>query len=255
MKTVQVLLAFTAVLAFAAPAHAASVLIGGPGNYPAPSTTVAEEPDLAGVVIADRLQPFTINGAAGGVATGTIQERVVRSDLTGFLHFYHRVSLETISGFGVGSYLEWLDLDPVATGNPLAVGRRSDGIGSPTSSSYDLAGAGQSRFDFNLLDLDPAEAGFTTQFHYIKTNATNYALTGQARLSGFEFIGFDAEGIESAWLPTWAPAAAVPEPQTWAIMIIGLALTGAAMRQARRTRLAAGDCIVRRTRLGPRWGR
>jgi hypothetical protein len=234
MNFTPVLLASAAAIALAAPAYAASTIIAGPGNYGVGATTAAEEPDLAGTVLEDRLQPFTINGADGGVVTGVIQERVVRSDLTGFLHFYHRVTLETISGFDIGSYIEWLDFDPAATGDPLAVGRRTDGLGSPTSSSYDLAGGGQSRFDFNLLDLDPANAGFSTQFHYVKTNATDYALTGQLRLSGFEFIGFDAEGIASDWLPTFA-AVVVPEPRTWVIMVAGFGLAGA---YARRRRLA-----------------
>lgn len=241
-KALHVLLASVAVLsaplAFVTPANAVSTPIAGAGSYGVGATTSAQEPDLAGTVLADRLQPFTINGAAGGVVTGTIQERVVRSDDTGFLHFYHRVILEDISGFAPGSYVEWLNLDPVATGDPLAVGRRSDGLGSPTSTIYDLAAAGQSRFDFNLLNLDPANEGFSTQFHYLKTDATNYALTGQLQLSGFEFIGFDAEAISTVWLPTWAPAL-VPEPESWAMMIAGFGLLGAAMRLARRTRAIA----------------
>lgn len=234
MKPVRVLLALAAAIAIVPSAHAASTPIGGPGSYGVGATTSVQEPDLVGSVIADRTQPFTINGIGGGVVTGAIQESVIRSDATGFLHFYRVVSLETISGFEVGSYIEWLDLDPIATGNPLAVGRRSDAPGSPTSSSYDLAATGQSRFDFNLLHLDPANAGFMTQPHYIKTNAMNYADTGQMRLSGFEFIGFDAEGIESAWLPAWAPAA-IPEPMTWAMMIVGLSLAGVALRRAGTT--------------------
>lgn len=237
MRLTPILLVSAAVIALAAPAHAASTIIAGPGSYGVGATTSAEEPDLAGVVLEDRLQPFTINGADGGLVTGVIQERVVRSDVTGFLHFYHRVTLETIEGFDIGSYIEWLDFDPVATGDPLAVGRRTDGLGSPTGSSYDLAATGQSRFDFNLLDLDPANAGFSTQFHYVKTNATHYALTGQLRLSGFEFIGFDAEGIASDWLPTFA-AAVVPEPQGWVIMIAGFGLAGAAVRRRRGLRAA-----------------
>lgn len=237
MRFTPILLVSAAVIALAAPAHAASTIIAGPGSYGVGATTSAEEPDLAGVVLEDRLQPFTINGADGGLVTGVIQERVVRSDVTGFLHFYHRVTLETIEGFDIGSYIEWLDFDPTATGDPLAVGRRTDGLGSPTGSSYDLAATGQSRFDFNLLDLDPANAGFSTQFHYVKTNATHYALTGQLRLSGFEFIGFDAEGISSDWLPTFA-AAVVPEPQGWALMIAGFGLAGAALRRRRGLRAA-----------------
>jgi PEP-CTERM motif len=232
VKHLSVLLGVSAVLATGSLGHAASTPIAGSGSYGVGAASAASEPDLVGPVIADRVQPFTINGAAGGVVTGSIHESVIRSDATGFLHFYRVVSLENISGFEIGSYIEWLDLDAVATGQPLAVGRRSDLGGTPTSSSYDLGGAGQSRFDFNLLPLDPANAGFLTQAHYIKTNAANYASTGQMRLSGFEFIGLDAEGIQSAWLPAWAPAV-VPEPAAWTMMIAGFSLAGVALRRAR----------------------
>jgi hypothetical protein len=238
MNVTPVLLASAAAITLAAPAHAASTIIAGPGSYGVGATTVAEEPDLAGLVLEDRIQDFTIDGAAGGLVSGFIQERVVRSNDTGFLHFHYRAVLEEISGFDLGSYVEWLEFDPVATGDPLAVGRKTDGLGSPTGSSYDLAATGQSRFDFNLIDLDDGNAGFSTQFHVIKTNAIDYALTGQLRLSGFEFIGFDAEGIASDWLPTFA-AVVVPEPRTWAIMVAGFGLAGLAMRRRRATRAAA----------------
>ena len=242
-KTLHALLASAVVLgvplAFVTPAHGVSTPIAGPGSYSVGATTSAQEPDLAGTVLADRLQPFTINGSAGGVATGTIQERVVRSDDTGLLHFYSRVLFDQVSGFEAGSYVEWLNLDSAATGDPLAVGRRPDGVGSPTSSLYDLAVAGQSRFDFNLLNLDPANAGFSTQFHYLKTDAANYALTGQLQLTGFEFIGSNAQDISSAWLPTWAPAL-VPEPESWAMMIAGFGLLGVVLRRARPEHGGAG---------------
>jgi hypothetical protein len=212
----------------------ASTILAGPGSYGVAATTAATEPDLAGVVLADRLQPFTINGSDGGIATGTIQERVVRSNDTGFLHFYSRVIFDTIAGFEPGSYIEWLDLDPAATGNPLAVGRRTDGLGTATPSNYDLAGTGQSRFDFNLIDLAPANAGFSTQFHYLKSDATNYALNGQLRLSGHEFVGFDAHSLNTPWLSTWGPANGVPEAQSWAMMIAGFGAVGSALRSRRR---------------------
>lgn len=228
-KAVAYLISMTAFIA-TAPVQA-STIISGPGSYGAGATTAAAEPDLAGLVLEDRLQPFTINGSDGGLATGTIQERVVRSNDTGFLHFYSRVIFDTIAGFEPGSYVEWLDFDPAATGNPLAVGRRSDGLGNATSSNYDLAATGQSRFDFNLINLTPANSGFSTQFHYLKSGATNYALNGQLRLSGFEFIGFDANGVNSGWLPTWGPANAVPEPQSWAMMIAGFGFVGGMMRR------------------------
>jgi len=231
------LLAGACALAFLTlqPVHAASTLIAGPGSYGAAATTVAEEPDLAGMVLEDRVQPFTITGGFGGSATGSIQERVVRSNDTGTLIFAWRVNFDTIAGFDPGAYIEWLNLDPIATGNPLAVGRRSDGVGSPTSTNYDLAAMGQSRFDFNLIDLDAGNVGFGTQFHYLKTDATNYALTGQLSLTGHEFDPqtLTAVSLSSGWLPTWAPSAAVPEPAIWLQMILGVGLIGAVVRRKR----------------------
>ena len=235
MNRTSILLAAAATLTIATSAFAVSTPIAGPGGYGVGSTTSAMEPDLAGVVLADRLQAFTINGATGGVATGTIQERVVRSNATGFLDFYHAVTLDTAAGFSPGSYVEWLEFDPAATGDPFAVGRRTDGLGSPTSSNYDLAANGMSRYDFNLIGLDPANAGFVTQFHFLRTEATNFALTGQLQLSGFEFVGASAQGLETPWLPTWAPTSAVPEPATWAMLTAGLGLLGLAIRQQRPT--------------------
>jgi hypothetical protein len=235
VRTLLATAALGAASAFALPAAAVSTLVAGPGSYGVGATTVAAEPDLAGMVVADRSQAFTINGSDGGVATGSIQETVVRSDATGFLDFYYQLILDSISGFEPGSYVEWLNLDPTATGDPLAVGRRTDGSGTATTTIYDLAGSGESRFDFNLIDLDDANAGFATQPHVVRTDATNYALTGQLRVSGFEFVDFDAEGIASAWLPTWAPAA-IPEPEAWATTIVGFGLAGVLVR--RRVRCA-----------------
>ena len=224
--------ALAATMLAGSPVQAASTIITGPGSYEVGATTVAEEPDLAGVVLADRLQPFTINGASGGVVTGFIQERVIRSDATGFLHFSHRVIIDMSSGFEPGSYLEWLDFDPVATGTPLVVGRRTDGLGSATSTIFDLAPSGMSRFDFNLIDLDGSS--FSTQFHFWKSNATNFALTGQLRLSGDEF---DTDGLASPistpWYATYAPAP-IPEPATWAMLLSGFAAVGWHLRRRKQ---------------------
>lgn len=226
MHTIRIL--GTGLLALlAAPALAVSTPVAGPGSYGVGPTDEVTEPELAGVVLAERSQAFSIAGAAGGAVSGTIEERVVRSDATGFLHFYHAVTLTDISGFEPGSYLEWLEFDAATTGTPLSVGRRTDAPGEATSSIYDLSVSGESRFDFNLIDLDPANIGFQTQWHFWTSEATNYALTGQAQLSGFEFIGFDAEGISTPWLATYAPAdAAIPEPGTWVMLILGFGLVG-----------------------------
>lgn len=50
-----------------------------------PGTTVAARPELAGVVLADTMQPLTFSGLA---LSGTVQNRVVRETGTGTLDFY-----------------------------------------------------------------------------------------------------------------------------------------------------------------------
>ena len=66
------------------PAPSAPVLIAG--------TTHADRPELAGEVIRDELSAFEIRDAQGGlVFQGTIQQRVVRSNLDGTLDFYYRI--------------------------------------------------------------------------------------------------------------------------------------------------------------------
>lgn len=217
-------------IALASPVSAASTPIAGPGSYPVGAVDLATEPDLAGVVLADRMQPFTITGSAGGSVSGTIEESVLRSNLTGLLHFYHKLTIDAVSGFAPGSHLEWLEFDAAATGDPLAVGRRSDGVGTPTSTIYDLAGSGTSRFDFNLIDLDAP--GFESQLHLWKSNATNFTLTGKLRVQGYEFVGTSAQPLSSPWLLTYAPAV-VPEPATWGLMITGFAMVGFGLRRQR----------------------
>lgn len=48
--------------------------------------------------------------------------------------------------------------------------------------------------------------------------------------------GFDAENGFSGSLPVQATIAAVPEPETWAMMLAGLALTAMGVRRSRRRR-------------------
>jgi hypothetical protein len=71
-------------------AHAVPLAPGGV-VFPA-GTTAAARPELGGVVIYDVVRPFSIPDGLGGIlARGWVQDRVVRSAITGRLHFYYRV--------------------------------------------------------------------------------------------------------------------------------------------------------------------
>jgi hypothetical protein len=55
-------------------------------------TTLALRAELAGVSLLDNLIPFTILDSAGNPCyRGVVQDSVLRSDLTGALHFYFRI--------------------------------------------------------------------------------------------------------------------------------------------------------------------
>ncbi|MDY0743566.1 FxDxF family PEP-CTERM protein [Paucibacter sp. R3-3] len=71
----------------------------------------------------------------------------------------------------------------------------------------------------SLVDSDPSAAGFSftnvSAGDYVLT-ATGY-LTGSAQISGTGFLGANY---------TATPAAAVPEPQSYALLAVGLGLVG-----------------------------
>src|SRR5262245_6139948 len=99
---------------FSAPALLASLLLVGaaatavpvaPGATVAlPGTTVAAEPQLAGVVLEDVLTNFSFASTGGNMIVGQIQSRVVRSDLDGTLDFYWRVINLDDSNGAIGSF-------------------------------------------------------------------------------------------------------------------------------------------------------
>src|SRR5262245_47852542 len=61
-------------------------------------TTSALRPELAGTVIEDVTRPLSIDIGAGLIFTGTIQDRVVREDVSGTLDFYYKLTVDANSG-------------------------------------------------------------------------------------------------------------------------------------------------------------
>lgn len=79
-------------------------------------------------------------------------------------------------------------------------------------------------------------ASGATQFRYLRLDGT---LGGQTAINGNN--GFDPESVGFANFVT--AAAAVPEPSTWAVLIVGFAAVGGAMRRRRSATLAmAATC-------------
>lgn len=82
-------------------AHAVALIPDS--STPLPGTTVAAKPQLAGVVQVDEVVPFSF-AAYGGTVSGTVQVRVVQSDLDGTMDFYWRVFNDATSAGPIGSF-------------------------------------------------------------------------------------------------------------------------------------------------------
>ena len=247
------------------PAVQAVTLPPYPSQVALPGTSVAAQPHLAGTVVEDLLTPFAYRVAAhqsnSGVTldlTGTVQSQVVRA-VDGTFDFYWRVlpdaqyesqicgsedppqciiSTQTsrnvpLSDFYVGSFnvpevrADW----------------RSDGPGeaAPRMGGLDFR-PGFNNFQFGAVVGDPPEfysrstlrTGIDSYFVFIDTDARAYSKSGVFFLSTKDELYFCcgiAFGGSSGLYATFAPAL-IPEPQTWALMLAGLAgLAGLSKRR------------------------
>jgi hypothetical protein len=113
------------ILSSATAALATSASLPPATSLPVPATTAATEPDLAGLVIYDKLVPFTIAAPTGAVlCSGRLQDRVVRSRKTGLYDFYYAIR----STNGPGAIRRMTT--SAFTGLKLRVAYRTDGLGT-----------------------------------------------------------------------------------------------------------------------------
>lgn len=185
-----------------------------PGDFvsPLPGTTVAAEPQLAGTVVQDVTR--TISGSFSGTGkpfSVEVQDRVVLAD-DGTYDFYYRLTiLDKPSSYPLSIRRDGF------TGFATNAGWRTDGLGTlaPESGSRTASG---STIQFNFAFGVPE--GGQTRFLFVDTDATAYALTGTATLDLSPSFG--ENGYAS--FTTFAPA--VPEPETYALMLAGLGAIG-----------------------------
>jgi len=172
-------------------------------------TTVAADPDLAGVVEVDNIVPFSF-AANGGTISGDVQVRVVRSSVDNKLDFYWRVFNDAVSSGAIGSFRIGDFMSDIYDAN-----WRIDGLGNvaPTSATR-FSGTFDSFVNFNFGNhLAP---GLQSRFIFLDTSAASYArnaiydLTnlGQTQISGL--------------FSMYGPVATVPEPAPVALFALAL---------------------------------
>jgi hypothetical protein len=190
-------------------AHAA---ILAPDSYThLPGTTVAAEPQLAGTVLVDEIQPFSFS-AYEGTVSGEVQVRIVRSDLDNTLDFYWKVSNDINSAGSIADLRLISFISPEYNAN-----YRTDGSGTigPEQawlfSSTPTRGPGYVNFNFSE-GLTP---GQESRFFFLDTTATSYAKT-----AGYDLTNIGQTQISGAY-GTYSPAV-VPLPGTLLLFAPGL---------------------------------
>ena len=207
------LFAAAAALVWAAPAGA--VLLTPGSGAVLPGTTVAAEPQLAGVVQVDEIIPFSFVGDdVGGLINGQVQQRVVLA-IDGTIDFYWRVFVDSDSDASLGSFRVGDFVSP-----EYNVNYRTDGLGDRgPSDAFRFSGVLDSDVNFNFFpgDAQPGlHPGETSFFFFFDTTATAFSKNAV----------FDVTNVGQTHISTlfdaYGPAEAVPEPTTLALLGAGV---------------------------------
>ncbi|MEP7084797.1 MAG: hypothetical protein ABI854_08675, partial [Betaproteobacteria bacterium] len=135
----------------------------------------------------------------------------------GTFDFYWRItelSSEQAAGQGPGS-LSSFRLGGFGTSS-LDADWRIDGLGSVSPTSA-IRFADPSFINFAFGDPE-IQAGQDSYFFFLDSQATAYA-----RVGIYDLVGTGGNGI-SGQFETFAPAAPVPEPAEWALLLVGFGL-------------------------------
>ena len=201
--------------------EARAVMLDPGGLETLSGTTASDQPDLAGVVLEDTLRPFVITWGGNHSITGTVQDRVVRSDVDNTLIFSYRI-LNDATSDGSIRFAGRTDF----TGYLTDVNWRSDGLGTkaPGSASRSADGSDVSFFFNGPMSIDPGEDSY---FFYIKTNATAYNEAGKGTIAATG----GGNGGRFALFDTFQP---LPVPVPNALLLFASGIAGLVAIKRRR---------------------
>ena len=197
--------------------------LSGFTDFAIAGTSVALRPELAGLILYDQSQAFSFIDANGRDVAGSVQVRIVKSNVDSTLDFYWRIlnsseSGSAITAFRVGGFDSFaLDAD-----------WRSDGLGTQSPNTARVFGDGSLGFVNFLFDSNPVGRGQESTFFFLDTQATAFAPTAIYDLIATE----TRTGLTtiSELYSAQAPAA-IPEPQTYLMLLAGLGALSVAMRR------------------------
>jgi hypothetical protein len=226
MRTTFLTLALAATAVLATPAAATELL---PNTVAVPFSPI--DASTRGTLL-DSIE----TGTTGATTYEGFLRSAVYQNTLGTLDFYFQVAITSIefgdevfnltasnfSGFTVDALVDTTDFDGggifTAASNPNLDGPP----GSTTTASRNGFGGSVVRADFGANGLEGA--GQTSATYIFRTNATNYTLGGT----------FTTQDGSVAQRANFAPVAAVPEPATWAMMLMGFGAMGVSLRRRRK---------------------
>lgn len=160
-----------ALLLCAANAHyrASAVPLAAGASVGLSGTTNAARPELAGVVLVDRIRNFSMTNAAGATIRGTFQDRVVKRNASGQLEFSFRIKNDASSAGNIVV----VNRQKYGAFSAVDVDFRLDGLGSVGALAAAHGGGPNARIKFDFYNA-PIKPGAESRFHFIGTTATEY---------------------------------------------------------------------------------
>lgn len=163
---------------------------------------ISSSPDLAGTLVADTTQSFTLDFGSGQTTTGSIQQQVVRSNSTGTLDFYYRISnnASSVTPLLYFATANWqgFDIDVYAVNN--SAGDKNFFLRADLTNDGGLLTADSGSY---LNQLFPSESSNSL---LVRTNAVEFNYQGIGLPSALLWTGSNAHHQRVTRKPMFGPS-------------------------------------------------